>query len=247
MDISRRELLRTTALGTVAVLAGQHQIESALAQVPAVAPTAPIAAAAGEYCTLPALPYAFDALEPHIDAQTMQIHHDKHHGAYVKNLNTALADHPELRKRTPTDLVAHWRDLPAGVQTAVRNQGGGHVNHCMFWLSLSPKGGRPLDTFAQALERTFGGVSAVQEQMTKAAAGVFGSGWAWLSQDSDGTLIIETTPNQDNPLTAGHTPLLGIDVWEHAYYLKYQNRRADYLSAIWNVVDWGVISTRYVG
>ncbi|MCE9614730.1 MAG: superoxide dismutase [Lentisphaerae bacterium] len=241
MNISRRDVLRTTALGSLAVLAGQRIITGTAWAVPAEG--AP--AAGTDYCTLPALPYAFDALEPHLDAQTMQIHHDKHHAAYVKGLNAAVASQPDLGSRTPEDLVAHWHDLPAAVQTAVRNHGGGHVNHSMFWTSLSARGGAPAGEFAQAVDKTFGSLAALREQLTKAATGVFGSGWAWLCVGAGGVLAVESTPNQDNPLTAGHKPLLGLDVWEHAYYLKYQNRRADYLTAIMHVIDWDVVSARF--
>jgi len=245
MNITRREAIQTTAFGAAAMLITPSLIGRAFAEVPVTPATAAAAATASDYCTLPALPYAFDALEPHLDAATMQIHHDKHHAAYVKGLNTALAGHEDLLARTPDDLVAHWAELPTAVQTAVRNHGGGHVNHSLFWQSLTPGGSPPDATFSAVVTRTFGGLGALQEQLAKAATGVFGSGWAWLCRDAAGDLQVTSTPNQDSPLAAGHRPLLGIDVWEHAYYLKYQNRRADYVAAIYNVIAWDVVSSRY--
>ena len=194
--------------------------------------------------TLPALPYAFDALEPHIDAQTMQIHHDKHHQAYVDNLNKALAGTPDLNK-TLEELMANISSYPA----AVRNNGGGHFNHTLFWTVLGPnKGGAPSGDLAKAIDEAFGSFDALKEKMSTAGATRFGSGWSWLLV-SDGKLLVSSTPNQDNPLMdiaeVKGVPILGIDVWEHAYYLKYQNKRPDYLKAIWNVVDWDQVSMRY--
>jgi superoxide dismutase, Fe-Mn family len=238
MNMTRRTVLRTTALGATAVLVAPHLAGSVFAQ-------AESAEGLGDYATLPALPYAVDALEPHLDALTMELHHGKHHAAYVKGLNAALAARPKFRGRTLNDLVAHWPELPADLQTAVRNHGGGHLNHSLFWPSLAPAGGEPSADFAAAVTATFGGFDALRQQLSAAAAGVFGSGWAWLSETAEGALHIETTPNQENPLTQKRRPLLGIDVWEHAYYLKYQNRRADYLGAIFNVVAWDVVSARF--
>ena len=194
--------------------------------------------------TLPALPYAFDALEPHIDAQTMQIHHDKHHQAYVDNLNKALAGSDDLNK-TLEELMDNISAYP----TAVRNNGGGHFNHTLFWTILGPNaGGTPTGDLAKAIDDTFGSLDALKEKMNTAGATRFGSGWAWLLV-SDGKLLVSSTPNQDNPLMdiaeVKGMPILGIDVWEHAYYLKYQNKRPDYLKAIWNVINWDAVSQRY--
>ena len=188
--------------------------------------------------TLPPLPYDFGALEPHIDAQTMQIHHGKHHQAYVNNLNAALEKHPELQSKSAEDLIRDLNAIPEDIRTAVRNNGGGHVNHSMFWKLMSPNGGgKPTGALAQAIDQSFGSFDAFKEQFTKAAVGRFGSGWAWLI-DNDGKLSVESTANQDNPIMEGKKPILGLDVWEHAYYLKYQNRRPDYVNAWWNVVNW---------
>jgi Fe-Mn family superoxide dismutase len=203
-------------------------------------------AASGGPFTLPPLPYPFDALEPYIDAQTMQIHHDRHHGAYVNNLNAAVAKHPSLAGKTVEELMRNLQTVPEDVRTAVRNNGGGHINHSLFWeLMKKNPGGKPVGELAKAIDRKFGSFASFQDQFTKAALGVFGSGWAWLSLDSSKELAIETSPNQDNPWMRGNTPVLGIDVWEHAYYLKYQNRRADYVAAWWNVVNWDFVSERY--
>jgi Fe-Mn family superoxide dismutase len=192
--------------------------------------------------TLPKLPYEFSALEPHIDTKTMAIHHDKHHQGYVNNLNKALENHPDLQKKTVMELLMGLDALPDDVKTAVRNNGGGHANHSMFWLSMSPKGGgAPSGKLAEAINEAFGSFEAFQEQFAKAAMTRFGSGWAWLVVGADG-LTIMSTPNQDNPISQGLIPLLGVDVWEHAYYLNYQNRRAAYIEAWWNVVDWDYVS-----
>jgi superoxide dismutase, Fe-Mn family len=187
---------------------------------------------------LPPLPYDFSALEPHIDTQTMQIHHGKHHQAYVTNLNAALEKHPNLQGKSAEDLVRDLGSVPEDIRTAVRNNGGGHVNHTMFWKMMAPNaGGAPTGAVADAIKASFGGFDAFKEQFAKAGVGRFGSGWAWLI-DSNGKLSIESTANQDNPISEGKKPILGLDVWEHAYYLKYQNRRPDYINAWWNVVNW---------
>ena len=201
--------------------------------------------AAGPFSLSP-LPYPYDALEPHLDAQTMTIHHDRHHAAYVTNLNTALATRPELASRTIEDLVTNIESLPADVRSAVRNHGGGHLNHTWYWNSLR-KGGSapPAAGLGQAIDAAFGSFAKFKESLAVSATGVFGSGWSWLSVGKHGGLVIETTPNQDNPLTRGSRPLFGIDVWEHAYYLKYQNRRREYIDALFNVVDWNVIQERW--
>jgi Fe-Mn family superoxide dismutase len=196
--------------------------------------------------TLPPLPYAADALEPYIDAQTMTIHHDKHHQAYVDNLNKAVANAPSLAGMSVEELLAKLDTVPEAVRTAVRNQGGGHANHSLFWQTLAPaKGQQPKGKLAAAIDRSFGSYSKFEDQLKAAAAGVFGSGWGWLVLDSSNKLAIESDPNQDSPISKGRKPLLGIDVWEHAYYLKYQNRRADYLAAIVKVINWDFVSQRY--
>jgi superoxide dismutase, Fe-Mn family len=194
---------------------------------------------------LPDLPYEFGALEPHIDAQTMQIHHGKHHATYVNNLNAALEKHPDLQNQSAEALISNLNAVPDAIRTAVRNNGGGHVNHTMFWKLMAPNaGGEPRGALADAVKGAFGSFDAFKEQFAKAAMGRFGSGWAWLI-NSNGALSIESTPNQDNPLMEGKQAILGLDVWEHAYYLKYQNRRADYVTAWWNVVDWGEVARLY--
>jgi Fe-Mn family superoxide dismutase len=194
--------------------------------------------------TLPPLPYAHDALEPHIDKMTMEIHHGKHHAAYVNNLNAALEKHPALQGKSVEDLIRDLNAVPEDIRTAVRNNGGGHANHAMFWQIMAPNaGGAPTGAIADAIKGSFGSFDAFKEQVNKAGVGRFGSGWAWLVE-SGGKLAIESTANQDSPIMEGKKPIFGIDVWEHAYYLKYQNRRPDYLSAWWNVVNWTEINKR---
>ncbi|MGD2078619.1 MAG: superoxide dismutase [Chloroflexota bacterium] len=195
---------------------------------------------------LPPLPYAFDALEPHIDARTMRIHHDLHHGGYTNNLNGALEGHSDLTAKSIEDLLADLDSVPEAIRTTVRNNGGGYANHALFWTVMSPDGGgRPSGELAAAIDDAFGGFEAFQEAFSKAAATRFGSGWAWLYVDGNGQLAVGSTPNQDTPLMDGDTPILGIDVWEHAYYLNYQNRRAAYITAWWNVVDWDAVADNY--
>ncbi len=191
------------------------------------------------------LPYDAAALEPHIDAQTMQIHHGKHHAAYVNNLNAALEKHPELAGKSAADLIRDLSAIPEAIRTAVRNNGGGHVNHTMFWQIMGPaKGGAPTGAIADIITNTFGGFDAFKDQMNKGGVGRFGSGWVWLVE-AHGKFAIESTPNQDNPIMEGNKrAILGIDVWEHAYYLKYQNRRPDYLAAWWNVINWDAVNAR---
>jgi Fe-Mn family superoxide dismutase len=194
---------------------------------------------------LPPLPYSFDALEPHIDAKTMEIHHDKHHATYVNKLNEALASHPDLQAKSVEDLLRGFDQVPEPVRNAVRNHGGGHANHSLFWEVMGPGGGgNPSGPIAEALQRDFGSFESFKEKLTNAAANQFGSGWGWLVA-SGGKLDVIARPNQDSPLMEGKTPLLGVDVWEHAYYLKYQNRRPDYLTAWWNTVNWQAVSQRY--
>jgi Fe-Mn family superoxide dismutase len=199
--------------------------------------------------TLVKLPYEFDALEPHIDARTMEIHHDKHHAAYVANLNKALeaTGSAALQELDPERLLRNLAEVPEAQRTAVRNNGGGHYNHALFWTSMSARGGgTPAGELGQAIDRAFGSFAAFQEKFEAAALGRFGSGWAWLVRGTNGSLAVTSTPNQDNPIMDGSgTPLLGLDVWEHAYYLKYQNRRADYAKAFWSVVDWSEIGRRF--
>lgn len=197
--------------------------------------------------TLPALPYAYDALEPHIDAKTMEIHHSRHHQTYVTNLNAALADLPELAALPLEALLARIDSLPAQVQGSVRNHGGGHANHSLFWQVMSPQGGgEPDGELAAAMERDLGGLEAFRQAFTQAALSRFGSGWAWLVVDGRGKLQVVSSANQDSPLMEGLTPILGLDVWEHAYYLKYQNKRPDYIAAFYNVIDWDEVARRYV-
>lgn len=194
---------------------------------------------------VPALPYAFDALEPHIDARTMEIHHDKHHAAYVNNLNKALESHPELQQRSIEDLLRGIADVPESIRTAVRNNGGGHANHSLFWQSMGPGGGgTPSGDLASAIDRDLGGFDAFKTKLTAAATGQFGSGWGWLAW-GDGKLEVFGRPNQDSPLMEGKHPVLGVDVWEHAYYLHYQNRRPDYLAAWWNTVNWQAVEKTF--
>lgn len=197
--------------------------------------------------TLPALPYAYDALEPHIDAKTMEIHHSRHHQTYITNLNAALADLPELAALPLEALLARIDSLPAQVQGAVRNHGGGHANHSLFWQVMSPQGGgEPDGELAAAIERDLGGLESFRQAFTQAALSRFGSGWAWLVVDGRGKLQVVSSANQDSPLMEGLTPILGLDVWEHAYYLKYQNKRPDYIAAFYNVIDWDEVARRYV-
>ena len=196
--------------------------------------------------TLPDLPYAFDALEPHIDAKTMEIHHDKHHGTYVTRLNAALEKAPGFQNKPIEEILQSLDKIPKEVQSAVRNHGGGHYNHTLFWKMLAPRaGGKPSGDLAKAIDKKFGSFDVFKEQFTVAATNLFGSGWAWLVVDSSGELSVITTPNQDNPISQGLKPIFGIDVWEHAYYLKYQNRRPDYINAFWNVVSWGNIEENW--
>jgi Fe-Mn family superoxide dismutase len=240
--MTRRQAIKTTALASAALAT----LPGAIAQTNSTAPAA-AATPSGPF-TLPPLPYAYDALEPHIDAQTMQIHHDKHHAAYVANLNKAWREMPW--GGPPPDfayLESNWLKDPKFLSenTPIRNNGGGHYNHSLFWQMMKKGGGgEPSGDLAKAIDTAFGSFSAFKDNFSKAALGQFGSGWAWLVLDN-GALKIEPTPNQDTPLSAGHPPLLGLDVWEHAYYLKYQNKRADYITAWWNVVNWDFVADRY--
>ena len=240
--MTRRQALKTTALAS-AVCATATTLRIANAQ--SSAGPAPAAAVTGPF-TLPPLPYAFDALEPHIDALTMQIHHDKHHAAYVTNLNKAVAEFPELGKKRVEELVRDLNALPDKIRAAVRNQGGGHYNHTLFWQMIQKDGGgQPSGELLKGVEKRFGSFAVFKDEFTKAALGQFGSGWAWLVLDANRELSIQPTPNQDSPISQNKRPLLGIDVWEHAYYLKYQNRRPEYVAAFFQVIDWDYVSERY--
>ncbi len=233
--MTRREALKTMVVASAASALPVMR-DSARAQA---------APAVGPFLLAP-LPYPTDALEPYIDARTMEIHHGKHHAAYVANLNKAVADQPALAGKSAEELVRQLGSVPESVRTAVRNHGGGHVNHTMFWEMLSKAGRKePRGDLAGAIDRAFGGFAGFKDQFSKAAAGVFGSGWAWLTVDDQNSLRIESTPNQDSPLTSGRTPLLALDVWEHAYYLKYQNRRPEYIEAFFQVIHWDYVEERY--
>jgi len=232
--MTRRELLRATAASTLAL------------STPVLSASSRAAAAEPAGFTLPPLPYAFDALEPHIDAKTMEIHHDRHHAAYVANLNKALEGQSEWLKMTPLEVISKLAEVPEKIRTAVRNNGGGHYNHTLFWTVMSKNGGEPAGELKKALEDSFGTVADFQAAFTDAAMKQFGSGWAWLIPGKEKPLQIVATANQDNPVMFGQpAPILGVDVWEHAYYLKYQNRRADYLAAWFKVVNWDQVAANY--
>jgi Fe-Mn family superoxide dismutase len=195
---------------------------------------------------LPALPYAYNALEPSIDALTVEIHYTKHHATYLKNLNTAIEKHPEFYNQPIERILSDLNQIPEDIRTAVRNNAGGYYNHMIYWSIMGPNaGGQPRGQLSQAIQRTFGSFDTFKQEMEKAGLGRFGSGWAWLSRKTDGSLLIHSTPNQDTPLAEGLYPILGVDVWEHAYYLKYQNRRADYLAQWWNIVNWEEAERRF--
>jgi Fe-Mn family superoxide dismutase len=236
--MTRRQAIKTTALAS-AVLA---TVPNTIAQTNS---TPSAANPAGGPFTLPPLPYAYDALEPYIDTRAMQIHHDKHHAAYVANLNKAVAEFPEVGNKPVEDLLKDLTAIPEQIRSAVRNQGGGHYNHTLFWQMLKKDGGEPTGALATAIDKSFGSLSAFKEDWTKAALGQFGSGWAWLVVDADKKLVIEPSANQDSPISQGNQPLLGIDVWEHAYYLKYQNRRPEYVAAFFHAINWNFVAERY--
>ena len=245
MTMTRRESLKTLALGASALLTLPASELLAPHAASAQSTPAPASTGTGPF-VLPPLGYAFDALEPHIDAQTMQIHHDKHHATYVTRLNEAVAGHADLQKLPVEQLLARLNKVPSAVRTAVQNHGGGHFNHSLFWPVLKKDASHtPSGDLAKALDRRFRSFDAFQDQFNKAALALFGSGWVWLVSDRSGVVSIVPKPNQDSPVTQGLKPLLGIDVWEHAYYLLYQNRRADYVTAFAKVVDWDVVSARY--
>jgi Fe-Mn family superoxide dismutase len=239
----RTAIVQMSALAGVAVLADSLGAEGLPSgQAAAAAPATPLA---GPF-TLPPLPYAYDALEPYFDADTMHLHHDKHHQAYVNNLNIAVAAHPELGTKSVEELVTNLSAVPEAIRMAVRNNGGGHANHSFWWPTLGKGSAAPSGELAKAIDLHFGALSAFQDKLTAAALSVFGSGWAWLVKMPDGSLAIETTPNQDSRLTVGHKPVLSVDVWEHAYYLKYQNRRPEYVKAFFQVINWDYVSGRFV-
>lgn len=238
MTMNRRHALKTTTLALVSAPTLAQAATAAPAAAPAAAPTGPF--------RLDPLPYPADALEPFIDARTMEIHHDRHHAAYVMGLNRAVAGDAALSARTPVELISNLAALPESIRLAVRNHGGGHVNHTLFWQMLRRNGGTtPSGPLMEAIVRRFGTFDGFKVEFTKAALSVFGSGWAWLSKDRSGDIGIETTPNQDSPYMVQRTPLLGIDVWEHAYYLKYQNKRADYVAAFFEVIHWDFVASRF--
>jgi len=242
-EVDRRAFLGQSAatMAMAGAVAGAANLLAPSGQVHAQAAQAPLPA---DY-TLPKLPYAYDALEPHIDAETMTIHHTKHHQAYIDKLVAALAPHADLLKKSPTDLIRNLNAVPEDIRTAVQNQGGGHVNHSFFWKIMGPgKGGEPKGALADAIKQKFGDFAKLKEQFAAAAASRFGSGWAWLVKGDNGLEIISTA-NQDSPLTSGKTPIIGLDVWEHAYYLKYRNLRPDYVTAWWNVVNWDQAAENY--
>jgi Fe-Mn family superoxide dismutase len=229
--LTRRQLLRAAGAGAAAL---------------ALSPLAVRAEDEGGTFTVPKLPYAFDALEPNIDAKTMEIHHDRHHKAYVDNLNNAVKDYPEIAKKRIGAILREIDTVPEKIRQAVINNGGGHANHSMFWEIMGPSaGGAPSGPLAKAIDAAFESFAKFQEKLTQAAMTRFGSGWGWLVADDKGKLQVLSTGNQDSPLMKGQTPLLGIDVWEHAYYLKYQNKRADYVKAWWNVVNWKNVAERH--
>jgi Fe-Mn family superoxide dismutase len=231
MDITRRHFLTSIGMAPVAGFIIGQAGETIAQEQTSPPPSGPY--------TLPDLGFTPDALEPHLDAMTMTIHHGKHHGAYVKNANAALKDHPDLAKLPLNELLRTIDSVPDSVRTVLRNNAGGHANHSLFWKILSPTPKKaPEGPLARKIDETFSGLEGFKEQFGTAATKVFGSGWAWLSLTPSGTLVIETTPNQDSPLMKGNTPVLGLDVWEHAYYLRFQNRRAEYITAFWNVADW---------
>lgn len=241
--VSRRDVLKTLGAGATVLGLGATAIRAASGGAATSAAGAP--AVTSQPFVLPKLEYAYDALEPHIDARTMEIHHSKHHQAYITNANNALATQPTLQKMSAEEMLRGLGSLPEAVRTVLRNNVGGHVNHAFFWRVIGPGGGgAPGGRIAEALNKNFGSVDTFKTQFADAAAKRFGSGWAWLVA-KDGKLAITSTANQDSPLSEGATPLLGLDVWEHAYYLKYQNRRADYVSAFWNVVSWARVEANY--
>jgi Fe-Mn family superoxide dismutase len=247
-DFPMSSVNRRTAMLQMGAIAGAvlltENLNAAGEPTGQAATPAPTAPPTGPF-TLPPLPYAYEALEPSFDAATMHLHHDKHHQTYVNNLNVAVAAHPELAGKTVEELVTNLSTWPEAARTVVRNSGGGHANHSFWWPTLGKGGAAPTGELAKAIDAKFGSLATFQDKLTAAALSVFGSGWAWLVKMPDGTVAIETSPNQDSPLTLGHKPVLAVDVWEHAYYLKYQNRRVDYVKAFFQVINWDYVSGQF--
>jgi len=246
-SISRRRFLGSLGIGGAAALFAPWGATAFARMSPGTLATldAALAAQAGGF-TLPPLPYAYNALEPHIDEATMRLHHDRHHATYVTNVNTALANYPDLQGRDIVDLLYHINDLPEAIRTTIRNSGGGHLNHSIFWATMGPSGGgQPVGALAAAINTAFGDFNTFKQRLTAAATAQFGSGWGWLVLDGNKQLQVINRPNQDAPVMEGLAALVGVDVWEHAYYLKYQNKRADYLTAWWNTVNWESVGKRY--
>ena len=243
--LTRREVLKALGAGATLLGLGTLASRALAADAPAKAPAGARGPAPQPF-TLPPLDYAYDALEPHIDARTMELHHTKHHQAYIDNANRALAEFPECQKKTAEELLKDLEAVPEKIRLAVRNNVGGHVNHTLFWRVIAPHGGRaPAGPLAAAIDQTFGSFDAFKTRLTDVAMKRFGSGWAWLSVKPGGALEVHSTANQDSPLSEGLTPVLGLDVWEHAYYLKYQNRRPDYVDVFWNVVAWRQVEANF--
>ena len=243
LALTRREALKALGAGATLLGLGTFVSRSLAAGAPAMAPAD---APAPQPFTLPPLAYAYDALEPHIDARTMELHHTKHHQAYIDNANRALAEFPGCQQKTAEELLKNLGAVPEKIRLAVRNNVGGHANHSLFWRNLGPRGGQaPAGRLAAAIDQAFGSFDAFKTRLTDVAMKRFGSGWAWLAVKPGGVLEVYATANQDSPLSEGLTPVLGLDVWEHAYYLKYQNRRADYVDAFWNVVAWRQVEANF--
>lgn len=246
-QINRRKFLGAMGLGSAAALFAP-KMSLARSRNPAKIIFEPQTAPLNGKHVLPPLPYDYSALEPHIDTMTMMLHHDRHHNTYVNNLNAALEKYPNLQAVNATDLISNLEALPEDIRTTVRNNGGGHVNHSIFWAIMTPNGGgAPISSLAAAINATFGSFNAFKQEFNTAGERRFGSGWSWLVLNGDGALSVISTPNQDSPYMMGMTPIIGNDVWEHAYYLRYQNKRADYLAAWWNTVNWQAAEARYVG
>jgi Fe-Mn family superoxide dismutase len=240
---TRREALKTFGAGATLLGLGAFASRTLAADAPAKAPAG---ARGPQPFTLPPLAYAYDALEPHIDARTMELHHTKHHQAYIDNANRALAEFPEWQKKTAEEILKNLGAVPEKIRLAVRNNVGGHANHALFWRNLGPRGGQaPAGSLGAAIDKAFGSFDACKTRLTDAAMRRFGSGWAWLSVKPGGVLEVHSTANQDSPLSEGLTPALGLDVWEHAYYLKYENRRSDYVEAFWSVINWRQVEANF--
>lgn len=248
-SLNRRNFLYLLGASTIATALNACQSEELPNQTSQQQPSPSVQTKAQQNAIafqVPPLPYDYNALEPHIDARTMQFHHDKHHAAYVKNLNDAVSKYPQLNGKTAEALLRDLNNVPQEIRTTVRNNGGGHVNHSMFWQIMKPSGGgEPTGAIASAINKSFGNFAAFKQQFNEAGTKQFGSGWVWLVRTKEGVLQVMSTPNQDSPLIEGYYPIMGNDVWEHAYYLMYQNRRADYLNAWWNVINWDEVNKRF--